>query len=567
MYGPGPKFENGMLEIPLLESVTMLAECADLVLLNGKIISMDRRDRIFEAVAVRHGRIIAVTSNKQVVRLIGKNTRVLDLGGKAVTPGLIDTHSHLALAGVNKTSTMDFMDPPTGSVQEIVDRVKERVSKSCLGDWVIGRNWDETLLKERRYISKWDLDPVSQHNPVVLFHVSGHALVANTLTLRLAGVDAATADPEGSILKDGNGEPTGVLKDSALGYVLERIPPWTVQQLDEGIKKIQEEWIREGITANKDPGLMSDCAPMLQAYRNLHAKKQLKIRSCLLWKAFKPDDVVRASSEVSAKGDEMLKVVGVKTFVDGSLRIRTAWMHDEYNIGYDQVDVGNKGQAVIDLGTLEKLVLEAHRRGLQACIHAVGDRAIDATLDVLENVVKKSPRRDHRHSIIHFTIPRRKALRRVKALGAVVETQSSFLYFIGDILAGNLGPKRSKKVMPLRSCVRMGITVGNSADCDFYPLPPRFGLYAACTRRPAVEAYGREPLGTTECLTVREALRTYTSWAARCLFWEDKIGSIEPGKYGDFAVWSEDPYSVPKERLKDLKVEMTIIGGDIVYAA
>jgi predicted amidohydrolase YtcJ len=547
--------------------------CADLVLLNGKVRSMDSRDRIFEAVATKNGKIVAATSRKRIAKFIGKRTRIIDLAGRTVSPGLIDTHSHLAVAGIYMTSTIDFREPEAVSIEDIVERIRKKVAESDNAKGIVGHHWDETRLKEKRYVTRWDLDPVSPENPVVLLHESGNAVVANSCALKLAGVDATTRDPEGLILKNENGEPTGFLRENASNLVLNKIP-LTVQQIEAGIRLVQEHYVKEGITTNKDPdGLFGKAKypPMIEAYRNLHAKGQLKIRSYLLCEVDTIEDVDRVYAEARARSDGMLKVGGIKLLIDGFMRESTAWMYEDFNVNYHQVNTGNKGHPVIDLDTFRKLVFRAHRRGLQVGIHAVGDRAIDTVLDVIEDSIRKKPRRDHRHSIIHCTIPTQQALRRIKKSGMVVEVQPSFvLYSLGDVFAGCLGPKRSKRILPMRSYVKMGITIGNGSDYDFvdpYPLAPRFGLYATCARRPKIELFGSKPFGTRERLSISEALRTYTSWAAKCLFWEDKIGSIEPGKYADLVVWSDDPYSVPCEKLKDLKVYMTIVGGTIVYEA
>jgi len=536
-----------------------------LVLKNGKIISMDSRNRIFEAVAAKDGKIVAVTSNKGIARFIGENTRVIDLAGKTVTPGLIDTHSHLALAGVDMMFIPDLARPEVKRVKEVLDIVRERASQLKKGEWITVRNFEEQYLDEKRSVTRSELDSISPEHPVAVFCEDGHRLIVNSLALQLAGVTADTPDLEGFIVKDQNGQLTGLLRESAMGYVTVKIPPWTVEQLEEGIKAAQEEWIKVGLSANKDPGLFEPSHRMIQAYRNLHAKGQLKVRSDVLWLTHEAADIDCASAEFRGPADDMLKIGGIKIFLDGAMRIRTAWMHDEFNVDYNRVDTGNRGYPVIDLELFKNLVLEAHKRGLQICIHAIGDRAVDTALDAIEQALKKAPRKDHRHTLIHAEVPTRQALRRMKSLRVAVETQTVFLHSMDD-LAGNLGPKRAKRAMPMKSYMKLGITVGNGADADFYPLAPSTGLYSACTRRPRKEPFGPKVFGTSECLTVREALKTYTTLAAKCLFWEDRIGSIEPGKCADFVVWSEDLYSVPAEKLKDVEAEMTIIGG-IVHKA
>lgn len=254
-------------------------------------------------------------------------------------------------------------------------------------------------------------------------------------------------------------------------------------------------------------------------------------------------------------------------FLDGSGMARTGWMFEDWNKNFTEKDEGNRGYPVTPLGEFREMVKAAHRGGFQIGVHAIGDRAIDEALHAYQDAIEEAPRRDARHSLIHANIPTDGALDKMVELGdnIVVETQSPFFYFIGDNYAGNFGPERSKRMIPLRTYMRRGITVGNSADWYVCPFPPRFGLWAAVVRETWKGTYGPQPFGTEESIAVQEALRTYTILAARCLFMEDRIGSIEEGKYADLVVWSGDPYTVPTEALKGLKVEMTIIGGRTVH--
>jgi len=254
-------------------------------------------------------------------------------------------------------------------------------------------------------------------------------------------------------------------------------------------------------------------------------------------------------------------------FLDVSGMGRTAWVHKDWNKNFNDKDTGNRGYPVIKLEEFRKMVKVGHKAGFQICVHAIGDRAVDETLSTYEAALAEVHRENSRHSIIHAILPTNNALQKMEKLGnnVVIETQSPFLYFIGDNYAGNFGPNRSRRLIPLKSMLKKGITVGNGSDWSVCPFPPRFGLWGAVVRKTWKGLYGLQPFGTEESITVKEALRTYTTMAARCLFMEDAIGSIEPGKYADFAVWSGDIYTVDVEALKDLTVEMTIVGQEVVY--
>ncbi|MFQ6075359.1 MAG: amidohydrolase, partial [Candidatus Bathyarchaeia archaeon] len=262
-----------------------------------------------------------------------------------------------------------------------------------------------------------------------------------------------------------------------------------------------------------------------------------------------------------------LRLGGLKIFLDGSGMARTAWMHEDWNKNFTERDEGNRGYPVIPVEEFREMVKAAHRAGFQIGVHTVGDRAVDEALHAYQKAFEEAPSKDARHSVIHAIVPTEEALDKMVELNdnIVVETQSPFFYFIGDSYAGNFGPKRVKRMIPLRSYMKGGITVGNSSDWFVCPFPPRFGLWAAIVRKTWKGTYGLQPFGTEESITVQEALRTYTILAAKCLFMEGRIGSVEGGKYADLVVWSGDPYTVSTEALKDLRVEMTIVRGRIVY--
>jgi len=540
---------------------------ADLVLVNGNVITVDLEDSVCEAVAVKEGKIWCVGSNDEIKKLIGEQTHAIDLRGRTLTPGMIDVHGHFAMGGINYLHVLDLRYPKVTSIAQVLELIKERVSASKPGQWIRGRGWDEALFDERRYIDKNDLDPVAPDNPVVLRHTSGHYLAVNSYALKLAGVDKDTPEPVGgTIVKDAvTGEPTGVFMEGpAMNLVTHIVPPWTIKEVEEGIKKAQELYFSEGVTSVKEPGVDKTG---LMAYRNLRERGELKIRSYVLYSVDSAGSVNNAVESGVFGGDRFLDVGGVKIMFDGSGMARTAWMYKDWNKNFTELDKGNVGYPVTPVKTVKEIVKVAHDAGLQICTHTIGDRAMDVAMEAYEEAVKVNPRGDARHSLIHANAPSYEQMDRMAGLGnnLVIETQSPFLYFLGDNYAGNFGPERSKRMIPLKSLLYRGIVVGNSADWPVCPFPPRYGLWAAVVRKTWKETYGLQPFGLEESVSVKDALRTYTILAAKCLFMEDNIGSIEPRKYADLVVWSEDLYNVPIEQLKDVKVEMTFIEGQQRY--
>jgi len=541
---------------------------ADLVFINGNVITVDPTDRICEAIAVKTGKILGVGSNNEIKKLIDEQTRVIDLKGRSLTPGMIDVHGHFAMGGTSYLFVLDIRYPKVTSIAQVLEMIEERASVSEPGQWIQGRGWDEALFDEQRYIDKNDLDPITPDNPVILRHTSGHYIAVNSLALKLAGVSKDTSDPVGgTIVRDPvTRDPTGVFMEGpAMNLVTNIIPPWTVKEVEEGIKKAQELYFTEGLTSVKDPGVDNT---RLKAYRNLRERGELKIRSYVLYRVDSAEVVNVAVENGVFGGDDLLNVGGVKIMFDGSGMARTAWMYEEWNKNFTELDKGNFGYPVTPVKTMKEIVKAAHDADLQICTHTIGDRAMDVAMDAYEEAIKDNPRGDARHSLIHANAPSYEQMDRMAGFGSnlVIETQSPFLYFIGDNYAGNFGPERSKRMIPLKSLLDRGITVGNSADWSVCPFPPRYGLWAAVVRKTWKDTYGSQPFGLDESVTVKDALRTYTILAAKCLFMEDNVGSIELGKYADVVVWSEDLYNAPIEQLKDVKVEMTFIEGELRYS-
>ena len=557
---------------------------ADMVLLHGHILTMDAHDSIAQAIAIRHGVIVKVGTDAEVLQFAGKapGMRVIDLRGRAATPGLIDTHAHIAEGGVAELYGVKLAD--AASIAEIAARVKARVAQAKPGEWVTGSGWDEGKLAEHRYVTAADLDAVSPNNPVWLLHTTGHYGVANSLALKLAHITAATADPKaGTIDRDPRGSPTGVLKEeSAMETVTRLIPPTTPEQMRKGILYIQKVLHSEGMTAVKDPDIQQI---HWDAYRSLLDQGQLKERICVLWHAGSTLESARkALAEINsvprlpaALGNDRLLSCGAKIYMDGSGGARTGWVYDDWLRNGTTPDVtssgaGNRGYPQTDPAVYREMVRLFHQNGVPVGTHAVGDRAMDWVVDTYALVEQEQPHPGLRHSIIHANLPTPHALdviaRLQKAYDAgYPEMQPEFLWWIGDIYAGNYGPKRGQHLEPFNTLRARGIIWAGGSDYSVTPLPARYGLWASAARETLKGTYGPHPFGTAEAVDMHTALRAYTTWAARQMFLENKIGSLEVGKRADIAVWDRDLYALPTERIKDLKCLMTLFDGEVVYAA
>ena len=554
-----------------------MSAAPDLILVNGTIITVDPSDRIAEAVAIQGDRIIAVGDTSFVESLAGANTQRIDLDGRAVTPGLLDAHAHFSPSQFNRPDILDLSYPGVKSIQDVQRAVAERAKELPPGQWIQGRSWDEGKFTERRQITAHDLDSVAPKHPIWLSHTTGHYGVANGAALRLAQIHRETPDPpSGTIARDPGGQPTGVLKETAQDLVTALIPPLTQAEMERGIREMARAFNAEGMTGVKDPEISDKT---WEAYRRVLANEKLTVRAFTLWYGGTSLDEARElianragmSGPYAADGDDHLIAGGVKLYADGSGGARTAWMYEDWNLEFSGIDEGNRGYPNIDPDTLRKIIGMYHDAGLHLGIHAIGDRAIDLVVDSYADALRRNPRQGYRHAIIHANIPTDHAIDVMAALqrtydAGYPEPSATFTWWIGDTYAGNFGA-RCRRLNPFASFKRRGILWANGSDYSVTPFPARYGIWSAVTRQPALGIYGGDPFGREEAVDVRTALRAVTIWAARQMFLETKIGSLEVGKYADLAVWDRNPYQVSISDLKDMRCELTVFSGKIVFQA
>ncbi len=546
---------------------------ADLLLINGNIITVDAKDFVAQALAIQNGKIVAVGSNDQVRKHAAKDARIIDLHGRTATPGMIDSHCHFD----QTTSIYDLDLSNIKSVAEAVELVRQKVAHTPPNVWIQGAGWDESKLTELRYIYASDLDKVSLVNPVWLAHTTGHYGVANSQALRLAKVTAGTKNPPAGIIdRDSQGRPTGVLKeDPAMNLVVNLIPPHSHDQQRNGLQKMMADFNKEGMTAAKDPGILPE---RWDIYRELLKENKSTVRIFALFLGGTTMDSARATlsrlqqqpKPPQSFGDGMLLSGGVKIFMDGSGGGRTAWVYEPWHKKSTEIDTGNTGYPALDPATYQQMVKLFHDAGFHVSTHAVGDRAIDWVVDTYATVLKEKPTNGLRHGVIHCNIPTDHAIATMAALqkkfdAGYPETQAPFLWWIGDTYAGTFGAQRDSRLMPYKTYVEKGIVWAGGSDYPVTPFPARYGLWSSVVRKTLNGVYGSQPFGTAESVDIHVALKSYTIWAAHQLFLEDRVGSLEPGKDADIAVWDRDLYSIPSDDLKNLKCELTLLRGKVVY--
>lgn len=553
-------------------------DAPDLLLVNAHVVTMDADDSIAEAVAIAGDTIIAVGTTSSVRALAGPDTEVIDLAGNTVTPGIIDTHNHFGWGALGEYSALDIEYPAVTSIEDIRTNIRQLANSLEPGEWIVGSNWDAAKFSEQRDMIAADLDDVAPDHPVWLLHTSAHYGTANSAALRAAGITSDTPDPDGGVIgRDEAGNPNGLLADQAMSLVSSLTPPVTADDFVEAISAAVRDLSAEGITAIKDPEIDQR---HWDAYQSVANTGDLSVRVTTLWRV--PDTMAEARElltriEPMTKpreqgADTLVVSAGVKIYIDGSGTARTAWMNDDWSLDYTDTDEGNTGLTYLEPDLLFDQIRLFHDAGIHIGTHAIGDRAIDFTLDSYDRVLADNPISGLRHSIIHSNLPTEHALDlMVKLQGeydaGIPEVQPAFLWWIGDAYVANFGVERSLKVLPLRTFEDRGIRWAGASDYDVSPYAPRHAFWAASARQTMLGTYGDNPWGTDESVSVHDTIRAYTATAARQLFIEDKVGTIEVGKRADIVAWDRDLYAIPVDELKEVRAVLTLMNGNTVYRA
>ena len=534
--------------------------CADRVLINGKIITVDQADSIVEAVAIKDGKFLARGSTPEIMTLVGDRTEVLDLKRKTVLPGIIDSHTHPSLAA-SLVTEINCRQPAVQGIPDILRMVRERAGELGPGRWVRGGNFNDSKLSEKRHITRWELDEAAPHNPVFLLSDTGHQGLVNSTALELAGIGRHTQDPPGGkIDRDQSNEPTGLLYETATVLATRVIPPYTVEELKEGFKAVLDQFSEWGITSTHDA---SGYSLAIRAYQQLLKEGVKKVRLNLMVSVFpKEPDGVNLNEAManlgieSGFGNDWLKVMTLKIMGDGSGAGGTAGVYQAQNRGPQGL-----GIMMTEPDIMEQLVLKAHLSGLRCSIHSIGDRGIDIALDCIEKAQKTKPIPDMRHRLEHNSCCTPKQLQRIKALGVTPSSSIGYMYGLGDQYYENFGPERCRWLHPHRTMQEMGIIAGGNNDCPITYYGPFVQMYAAVTRK----TVSGKVIGPEEAINLMDAVRLYTWNGAYLAKEEDRLGSIEPGKLADLIVIDRDILSLPPEELLETKVLMTVVDGKTVY--
>ena len=517
----------------------------ELILHNGRIWTFDPEKPFAEAVSIRDGRIAGVGDLSTVKGAVSKNAEMLDIHGRAVYPGFVDTHIHLVAYGLRWGQ---LNAEGLSSIRELRRSVAQAVRAKKPGEWIEGHGWDQERFTERRYPTRYDLDDLSPDNPVALRRICGHVLVANSLALEIAKINRETRAPEGGeIDRDpSTGEPTGILRENAMGLVLDRIPAPSSGQIMESTRVAMKMAAEKGLTGVH---CIIDSPRELQALQSLHTGGELTLRFYVLIPVRMADGLKDLGIETGF-GDEMLRVGAVKIEEDGSLGARTASLRQPY-----EDDPRNSGILTISPEELERIVPELHRSRLQVAIHAIGDRAAEVSLRSISRAQGDGEPGLLRHRLEHASILDKGLIDLMKRLGVLAAVQPRFI--TSDWWAENrVGRSRSSWIYPFRSMMEGGVTLSGGSDCPVEPLDPVLGIFSAVTR-------GGSQM--QERLSVEQAIQLYTRNAAYAEFAEEQKGVIKEGKLADLVVLERDLTDIAPEEIKDVAVAMTIVGGNVVF--
>jgi predicted amidohydrolase YtcJ len=533
---------------------------ADLIVTNARIYTVDDARPVVGALAVRDGRVAFAGDARGAMALRGPQTRVVDLGGRTVIPGMVDAHGHVEGLG-EALATVDLVG--STSLDEVVARVVARGRGTPAGQWIVGRGWDQNRWGDTRFPTHEKLTAAFPDNPVILTRIDGHAIFVNRKAMELAGVNASTKDPEGGhIERDAAGNPTGVFVDNAMGLVRRVVPAPSHDEIRRNLLAAIAEMHRWGLTGVHDAGEGPD---VLSVYEELGKANQLNARMYVMISGGRQEsaalDRLIAAGPRSALYGSTLWIRSIKLYADGALGSRGAALLDPYND-----DPKNSGLLVSDPKFIESVAVKALRAGFQVNTHAIGDRGNRVTLDAYEAALRQVPVADHRFRIEHAQILNYADIPRFAQLGVIPSMQASHqtsdMYWAG----ARLGVHRLPGAYAWRALLNTGVVIPNGSDFPVEYVNPLISFHAAISRQ---DANDWPPGGwyPEEAMTREEALKSMTIWPAYAAFQEAELGSLTPGKWADFVVLDQDIMRVPASLVLKTRVLSTWVGGKMVYEA
>ncbi|HYH13111.1 MAG TPA: amidohydrolase [Thermomicrobiales bacterium] len=522
---------------------------------NGTIVTMDDALPTAEAVLTIDDRIAGVGERDQLRNMAPRDVQTIDLSGATMFPGFVEAHNHMLLFGLSLAG-IDARPKALPSIEALVESIRGRATTTPEGRWIVARGYDDNQLAERRHPNRYDLDQGSSRHPVYLINGSGHLAVANSRALELAGITGTTSAPQGGeIVRDEQGEATGLLLETAQTLVQRVMPKPTIEDLVDALQSCHDRFVAAGITSSHTAGVNS--IDEVRAHQRWRERASNPLRTTMMiGRSMFP--AFRDSGLRTGFGDDRLRVGPLKLFSDGSLIGRTAAVSIPF---LDDPDPNNLGMEMMPREELNEIVLAGHRCGYQVAIHAIGDRAIEMCLDAYQHAQEAVPRTDTRHRIEHCGILRPDLIQRLVDQEVIPVSQPIFIREYGDGFIRHLGRERTALTYPFRSLIDAGLPLVFSSDCPVSAYEPLRSIQASVEEK----THSGTPYAPGEAISAHEALRNYTVNGAYAGFAADRVGSIRQGYLADFTVLDTDPADVAPAEIDAIAVQATVIGGEIAY--
>jgi len=529
---------------------------ADLIIQNAKIWTVDASRPTAQALAVLGDRIVAVGSNQEIKAWHGAHTTVIDAAGKLLLPGFNDSHVHFVDGGLALDS-VQLND--AASAEEFARRITERAKMTPKGEWVMGGDWDETKWTPARMPTKESIDPATPDTPVFVSRYDGHMALANSVTLRMAGITAKTPDPPGGVIvRDAQGNPTGALKDAAMDYVYKVAPPLSHERRMKAVKRALAHAASFGVTSVQH---MNPDYADVAVYHELLQRGELTARIYAAPLISGVDDQVKIGIR-HAFGGPFLRIGALKAYADGSLGSATAYFFEPFS--NQPNSHGLLSDEMHPVSLMQDRMMRADAAGLQICTHAIGDQGISVILDLYQEIVKAHGESDRRFRIEHAQHMAARDFNRFAQLHVIASVQPYHAIDDGRWAEERIGHDRASRTYPFRTFLDHGVRLAFGTDWSVAPLNPMLTVYAAVTR---ATLDGKNPGGwfPEQKLTLAESIEAYTMGSAYAEFQENDKGSITPGKLADMVLLSDDIFAIDPAKIRDVKIVTTIVGGKTVW--
>lgn len=537
------------------------------IFINGKVVTMERDMPFTEGVVISDEKIVFVGGNEDALSYKDKYTQIIDLNGRVMVPGFIDSHMHLLNLGL----TMKIIDlSGVRSIQQLKTVISQYIDNHSIepGQWVLGRGWNQDYFEEKIFPDRYILDEISQQHPIVIIRACGHAVVANSIAMEVCGVNRHTKQIEGGSMDlDDRGEPNGIFRENAIELIYKNMPKKDVNSIKEAILAAQEKALSCGLTSVQTDDLQSASGAgyreVIQAYKELVQEGKLKLRvyeQCLL----PTIDELKGffdNGYYPGWGDLHFRIGPLKLLTDGSLGSRTAYLTQDY-----KDSPGNCGICTYTQEELDQLVEFAHERNMSTAIHCIGDKAMYMAFDSIEKAMKKMPGKNVRHSIVHCQITNEELIERFKQLNVIAHVQPIFLNYDLHIVEDRVGVDRAKSTYNWKTLIDKGVHVAFGSDCPVEPCNVMYGIYSAVTRMD-LNGYPEGGWLPEQKISLEEALYGFTMGASYASFEENIKGSVREGKLADFTVLDDDIFQMEPKQLKNVAVAATIINGEIMWGS